>query len=79
MRTCLQDGEGGLAAQDILVGRASARDADGADDRDAVEDDETAGRGHQAPLMRDDETLQPGLARTASSQAASRAPQSTTE
>src|SRR5439155_21577148 len=61
--TGLQDGEGGLAAQDILVGRAPARDADGADDRDAFEDHETAGRGQEAPAMRDEEAAQPGLAR----------------
>src|SRR5947199_8111052 len=39
----------------ILVSRAPARDADGPDDRDAVVDHETAGRGEQAPPMSDDE------------------------
>jgi hypothetical protein len=63
MSTRLQDGEGGLTAQDIMVGCAPARDADSADDRDAVEDHETTGRGQEAPAMRDKETLQPGLAR----------------
>ena len=57
MPACLQGGEGGLAAQDILVGRAPAGDADGADDRDAVEDHETTGRGQDAPAMRDKEAL----------------------
>jgi hypothetical protein len=59
----LQDREGGLAAPDILVGRGAAPDAAGADDRDAVEDHETAGRGYEPPAMRDDEALQRGLAR----------------
>src|SRR5439155_20704980 len=58
----LQDREGGLAAQHIVLGRIPARDADGADDGDAVEKYEPAGRGEQAPAMRDEEAFQPGLA-----------------
>src|SRR5262247_1447278 len=37
----LQDREGGLAAQDVLLGCTPASDADGADDGDAVENHET--------------------------------------
>src|SRR5439155_16266085 len=58
----LQDREGGLAAQHILLGRSPAGDADGADDGDAVENHETAGDGEQAPAMRDEEAPEPGLA-----------------
>src|SRR5437899_12894366 len=58
----LQHRKGGLAAQHIVLGRIPARDADGADDGDAVENHETAGLGEQPSAMRDEEAPEPGLA-----------------
>src|SRR5262245_46708031 len=45
----LQHGVGSLAAQHVLRRRAATCDADGAEDGDAVEHYETAGRGQHAP------------------------------
>ena len=43
MVRALQDGEGGLGAEDVLIGVMRAGHADGAEERNAVHDDDSAG------------------------------------
>src|SRR5947209_17695696 len=54
-------GHGGAAAENVLVGTARSRHTNGADDRDAVDNRHGTADGHDVPMVRDDETAQPGL------------------
>ncbi len=61
MPGAIQNGESGLAAEDVHVGPPTTGYPDGADKRDAVDDRDTTARGHDATAVGDDEALKPGL------------------
>ena len=54
-------GHGGAAAENVLVGTARSRHTNGADDSNTVDNRQGAADGHDVPMVRDDETAQPGL------------------
>src|SRR5438094_7686960 len=59
MSGALQYSEGGLAAEDVLLGPATARHTDGAEDRAAVHDRNTAAFGHDATAVGNDKAAKP--------------------
>src|SRR5436309_5270004 len=59
MSGALQYSEGGLAAEDVLLGPATAGHTDGAEDRAAVHDRNTAAFGHDATAVGNDKAAKP--------------------
>ena len=52
---------GDAAAERVLFGTARSRHTNGTDESDAIDNRQGAADGHNAPMVRDDETAQPGL------------------
>ena len=54
-------GHSGAAAERVLFWTARSRHTNGTDESDAIDNRQGAADGHNAPMVRDDETAQPGL------------------
>ena len=62
MSVIFPHGHGGAAAEHILVGTGRSCHTNGTDERDTVDNRHGTADGHDVPMVRDDETAQPGLA-----------------